>query len=88
MNSVQECYRCLPRKTATFFMTVHQQYDTEWVLKVDDDVYLAANRILLAVAQWDAMHVDYIGCMKSGDVSQDPEHRLDPTVVPMPLRRA
>lgn len=56
-------------------MAVHEQYDAEWVLKVDDDVYLNPGRLMLALEQWQVMGVDYVGCMKHGDVRQDPSHR-------------
>lgn len=72
---LQECYRCLPEKTLSFFLAVHQQYNAEWIFKVDDDVYLSPDRIPLAVEQWDVMQVDYVGCMFHGEVNQEPQHR-------------
>jgi hypothetical protein len=56
-------------------MTVHSQYDADWVVKLDDDVYLQGTRLLLAIEQWEAMNVDYIGCMQHGDVLQEADHR-------------
>ena len=66
-------------------MAVHQQYDADWVLKLDDDVYITPNRLSLAMDQWDAMHVDYVGCMKHGDVRKEVEHRYRPIQLPMPF---
>lgn len=54
---------------------MHELYDAEWVLKLDDDVYITPNRLDLAMDQWDAMNVDYVGCMKHGDVLRQPDHR-------------
>jgi Galactosyltransferase len=73
--TMQECYRCLPRKTTAFFLAVHAKYQADWVLKMDDDVYLTPPRLPLAMAQWDHMKVEYIGCMKHGEVHMDPENK-------------
>ena len=72
MLRLQECYKCLPQKTATFFQTVHEQYDADWVMKMDDDVYLLGERLMAAIEQWEAMQMDYVGCMKHGTVFKDP----------------
>jgi hypothetical protein len=39
----------------TYFRAVAQAYDADWVVKVDDDVYLAPQRLLAAAGQWDQM---------------------------------
>lgn len=74
-SAVQECYRCLPKKTTSFFVTVHEHYDADWVLKMDDDVYMAPARLPLAMEQWQYMGVEYIGCMKHGDVHLAPDSK-------------
>jgi hypothetical protein len=65
---LQECYACLPDKTLSFLLTVHQKFDVKWVMKIDDDVFLAPERLPHIIPQWDAVGADYIGCMKNGGV--------------------
>lgn len=48
----QEGYADLPRKTLLFFETVLRQYDPQYIVKVDDDVYLRLDRVPAAVEQW------------------------------------
>jgi hypothetical protein len=69
---LQEDYRALPNKTRTFFRTVTQQWDPDWVIKMDDDVYLNTARLLHAARQWDVMGAQYVGCMKHGVVWRQP----------------
>jgi hypothetical protein len=52
---LQEDYRALPNKTRTFFGAVTQQRDPDWVIKMDDDVYLNTARLLDVARQWDVM---------------------------------
>lgn len=70
--SLQEDYRALPNKTRTFFRAVTQQWDPDWVIKMDDDVYLNTARLLDAARQWDVMGAQYVGCMKHGVVWRQP----------------
>lgn len=65
---VQECYTCLPDKTLAFLLAVRRQYDAKWVLKIDDDVFLAPRRLPHILPQWAAVGADYVGCMKNGGV--------------------
>lgn len=65
---LQECYKCLPDKTLSFLLTVRKNYDAKWVVKLDDDIFLAPERLPHALQQWDAVGADYIGCMKNGGV--------------------
>jgi Galactosyltransferase len=75
-GAVQECYRCLPQKTLEFFLRVDEKYDAEWIMKMDDDVYLAPLRLPLAAEQWARIGAEYIGCMKSGEVhSSNPKDK-------------
>ncbi|WIA20768.1 hypothetical protein OEZ85_005132 [Tetradesmus obliquus] len=69
---LQEDYRALPNKTRTFFRAVTQQWDPDWVIKMDDDVYLNTARLLDAARQWDVMGAQYVGCMKHGVVWRQP----------------
>ena len=66
---LEESYLNLTNKTLTFFKTVVRQYDPQYIIKVDDDVYLRVDRVPAAVAQWrDEQRADYIGCMKTGPI--------------------
>ena len=53
--SLQETYLGLANKTRTFFAAVLAQYDPDWIVKVDDDMYLLVDRLLLAAEQWNKM---------------------------------
>jgi hypothetical protein len=65
---LQECYTCLSDKTLAFLLTVHHKFDVKWVMKIDDDVFLAPERLPHIIPQWDAVGADYVGCMKTGGV--------------------
>ncbi|KIZ05988.1 hypothetical protein MNEG_1961 [Monoraphidium neglectum] len=52
-----------------------EKYDADWVVKVDDDVYLSVERLLLAMKQWDRMEAGYVGCLKNGAVWTEPGTR-------------
>ncbi len=71
-TTLQEHYSQLTNKTRTFFKSVDAQYNADWVLKMDDDVYLNPTRLLAAVAQWERMDAQYVGCMKHGVVFDQP----------------
>ena len=53
--NLQENYANLANKTRTFFALVGHLYDTDWVVKMDDDVYLMPQRLNMAMKQWDKM---------------------------------
>ena len=72
---MQECYTCLPQKTLAFLEMVAHNYYADWVIKMDDDVYLSYHRLRLAIMQWSRMHADYVGCMKHGIVHGDPKSK-------------
>lgn len=61
---VLDSYRNLAAKTIAFFTKVLDSGPYEYVLKIDDDLFLAPLRLSKAVAQWRHMGVGYIGCMK------------------------
>jgi hypothetical protein len=69
---MKECYTCLPQKTVAFLEMVSRSYWADWVIKMDDDVYLSPHRLQLAMEQWSKMNADYVGCMKHGLVHGDP----------------
>lgn len=49
---VQEAYASLTTKTLVFLQVVIAQYDADYIVKVDDDVYLRTDRLPYAMAQW------------------------------------
>lgn len=61
---VLDTYRAMTGKTAEMFrhvMSLPQNY--EYVVKVDDDMFVSLNHLAKAVNQWADMKVDYVGCM-------------------------
>jgi Galactosyltransferase len=60
--------------TLEFVQFVHRHFDAEWILKLDDDVYLSPSRLLVATSQWNSIGVHYVGCMNHGlPVGQKPK---------------
>jgi hypothetical protein len=56
-------------------------YETEWIVKVEDSVYLMPQRLVLAMHQWRGMGAEYVGCMKRGVIIPDrfaSKPRFDP----------
>ena len=72
---LQEGYLSLANKTLSFFRLVAEQYDAQYIIKADDDVYLRLDRVPSAVRQWAAMAADYVGCMKTGPIYTEPNYR-------------
>jgi hypothetical protein len=61
---VPDGYHHLSGKTAAFFHHVlSNRIEYQYVVKMDDDLYLSPNHLARAVDQWESMHVDYAGCM-------------------------
>lgn len=59
-----DTYRAMTGKTAEMFRHViklPQKY--EYVVKVDDDMFVSLSHLARAVDQWADMGVDYVGCM-------------------------
>jgi len=80
---ITEHYLGLPKKTITFFKTVLDMFDPEYIFKVDDDVYLKLSALSLAIPQWRENESGYVGCMKNGQIFKtpnlrwfEPQHRL------------
>ncbi|KAK9803488.1 hypothetical protein WJX73_007726 [Symbiochloris irregularis] len=73
--SLQEGYSSLTDKTLEFLRTASRQYDARYIVKVDDDVFLRVDRLPHAFRQWDEIHADYIGCMKTGQIMKDARYR-------------
>jgi hypothetical protein len=71
---MQECYRCLPQKVLAFLEMVASRYYVNWLVKIDDDVYLNPDRFVLGLMQWGNMNADYVACMTKGAVIDDPSH--------------
>jgi len=72
---IEETYLRLTNKTLTFFRTVMELYNPQYIIKVDDDVYLRVDRVPAAIIQWRLKKADYIGCMKNGPIFKDPKQR-------------
>eukprot|EP00803_Ostreobium_quekettii_P009142 evm.model.scf_297.1 EVM.evm.TU.scf_297.1 scf_297:55686-61562(-) len=64
-----ESHAGLANKAEGFFTAVASLYIADWIAKVDDDMYLKVDRLLLASKQWDRMGAGYIGCMQNGVIS-------------------
>jgi hypothetical protein len=79
---VQECGKpqCIVKKLLAFYTKVVALYQAEWIVKVDDSVYMTPQRLMLAIPQWRAMGAEYVGCMKRGIIIPDrfgPKRRFD-----------
>ena len=48
----QESYAALNKKTLAFFGTAAKMFDTEYIVKVDDDAFVRLDRLSHAVDQW------------------------------------
>ncbi|KAI7840006.1 hypothetical protein COHA_006271 [Chlorella ohadii] len=70
-----EGYAGLPAKTIAFLRAVTQQWNPQYIVKADDDVYVRLDCLPHAARQWAALHADYIGCMKTGPVIKSPKYR-------------
>lgn len=64
---VTDSYRNLPAKTAAFFQTVIGIGPFQYVLKIDDDMFLSPPHLAVAAHQWYRMQAGYIGCMHKPD---------------------
>ncbi|XAR70213.1 Galactosylxylosylprotein 3-beta-galactosyltransferase [Bertholletia excelsa] len=64
-----------PKKTKLFIIHAVERWDAEFYAKVNDDVYVNIDVLGTMLAD----HLDkprvYIGCMKSGEVFSDPNHK-------------
>lgn len=52
LGLLQEAYLSLTRKTLVFLQEVTLQFDADYIVKVDDDVYMRVDRLPLAINQW------------------------------------
>ncbi|XP_059661431.1 probable beta-1,3-galactosyltransferase 13 [Cornus florida] len=69
---IEEEYSKLPYKTLAFFKAAYAIFDSEFYVKVDDDIYLRPDRLSLLLAKERSHPQTYIGCMKKGPVFTDP----------------
>lgn len=51
----QDTYKSLTFKTVAFWEVVSQQFNVQYVVKVDDDSYVRLDRLAIALGQWQAM---------------------------------
>mmetsp|Transcript_17052 Transcript_17052/g.50903 ORF Transcript_17052/g.50903 Transcript_17052/m.50903 type:complete len:344 (+) Transcript_17052:252-1283(+) len=73
--NIMESYLDLARKSLAFFTAVATQFDAQYVIKVDDDVYLRMDRVPAVVKQWREEGADYVGCMKTGAIQTNSRMR-------------
>ncbi|KAJ4976684.1 hypothetical protein NE237_001790 [Protea cynaroides] len=66
-------YSKLPYKTLAFFKAAYGLFDSEFYVKVDDDVYLRPDRLSLLLAKERSHPQTYLGCMTKGPVLRDPK---------------
>ncbi|KAG9129935.1 hypothetical protein Leryth_007056 [Lithospermum erythrorhizon] len=71
--NIQEEYSKLPYKTLAFFKAAYALYDSDFYVKLDDDVYLRPDRLSLLLAKERSHSQTYLGCMKKGPVFTDPK---------------
>ena len=50
--AVQEAYLSLTMKTVVFLRQVTELFEAQYIVKVDDDVFLRLDHLQLAIAQW------------------------------------
>lgn len=70
---IEEHYNKLPYKTLAYFKAAYALYDSEFYVKVDDDIYLRPDRLSLLLAKERSNPQTYIGCLKKGPVFTDPK---------------
>lgn len=70
-----EGYDELPKKTKHFFSEAVSAWDADFYVKVDDDVYVNLNKLILMLTRHKDKPRVYVGCMKSGEVFTEPNQR-------------
>jgi hypothetical protein len=63
---VPDTYSNLPVKVSRYFYAAMRMAKYEYVVKMDDDVYLSLPNLRQAAEQWRVMEVGYAGCMTLG----------------------
>eukprot|EP00850_Spirogloea_muscicola_P001104 SM000004S14974 [mRNA] locus=s4:544352:547097:- [translate_table: standard] len=71
----EDAYLDLPTKMLKFFNELHQQYNAEYYVKADDDIYLRPDRLATMLARDRENPKTYIGCFKKGQVIRDPKQK-------------
>ncbi|PRQ27960.1 putative galactosylxylosylprotein 3-beta-galactosyltransferase [Rosa chinensis] len=70
---IKDEYVSLPWKTLEFFKAAFQQFEADYYVKADDDIYLRPDRLATLLAKERTDSRTYIGCMKKGPVITDPK---------------
>ncbi|KAK8703345.1 hypothetical protein V6N13_021664 [Hibiscus sabdariffa] len=65
----------LPKKAKMFFALAADRWDADFYAKVNDDVYVNIDALGAAVTSHLNKPRVYIGCMKSGEVFSEPNHK-------------
>ncbi|KAG2500741.1 hypothetical protein HYH03_001505 [Edaphochlamys debaryana] len=73
---VEDRYDNLSNKTRVYLREVLRQYpNVDYVVKMDDDVLILPERLLMAADSWTAMGADYVGCANKVQPDADPASR-------------
>lgn len=72
---IKEEYNNLVEKSREFFRVVLERYNPNFIIKVDDDVYVKLNRLPSVAFQWSLDKIDYTGCMKTGAIQTDKQYK-------------
>ncbi|KAL6208018.1 hypothetical protein ACLB2K_018970 [Fragaria x ananassa] len=70
---IKDEYVSHPWKTLEFFKGAFQQFEADYYVKADDDIYLRPDRLAILLAKERTDSRTYIGCMKKGPVITDPK---------------
>ncbi|KAK1275242.1 putative beta-1,3-galactosyltransferase 9 [Acorus gramineus] len=68
LENHEEAAEELPKKAKYFFSTAIETWDTEFYVKVDDNINLDLNGLIGILESHHGQHGAYLGCMKSGNV--------------------
>ncbi|KAK9821519.1 hypothetical protein WJX74_006420 [Apatococcus lobatus] len=61
---IKEQYKELYAKTQSFLSIVTCHYDAQWIVKVDDDIYISLEKVPALLEQWERKGVGYAGCFE------------------------
>lgn len=71
---MQDEYHALSYKTMALWRMAEEQFDVQYLIKVDDDNYVRLDRLAVALGQWHdlgaGMSYTYAACMASSSLQQ------------------
>lgn len=72
LTNVRESYDNLVLKTVAFFSAAVEAFPrAEFIVKIDDDVYVRPDNLALVAQQWGDAKRDYVGCLMLGGAAFD-----------------